>query len=45
MDGGRSSFEGGREITALDGNKAAGVLVDTSVFDFDANGLLDAVRC
>lgn len=43
--GGGSFFDGELEITAIDGGHVAGILTNTSTFDFDANGAFDAPRC
>jgi hypothetical protein len=43
--GGGSFWDGTLEITAIDGNHVAGILSNTSTFDFDANGPFDAARC
>jgi hypothetical protein len=43
--GGGSFIEGELEITAIDNTHVAGILTNTSTFDFDANGAFDAPRC
>jgi hypothetical protein len=43
--GGGSFIEGELEITEIDGTHVAGILTNTSTFDFDANGAFDAPRC
>ena len=43
--GGGSFWDGTLEITAIDGNHVAGILSNTSTFDFNANGPFDAARC
>jgi hypothetical protein len=43
--GGGSFIDGELEITAIDGTHVAGILTNTSTFDFDANGAFDAPRC
>jgi len=43
--GGGSFWDGELEITDIDQTHVAGVLTNTSTFDFDANGPFDAPRC
>lgn len=43
--GGGSFWDGELEITEIDNTHVAGILTNTSTFDFDANGPFDAPRC
>ncbi len=43
--GGGSFYDGELEITAIDQTHVQGILTNTSTFDFDANGVFDALRC
>lgn len=43
--GGGSFWDGELEITEIDNAHVAGVLTNTTTFDFDANGAFDAPRC